>query len=163
MDPATTRHRPGTGHRGHAVESPGCALSATGRAMGPPGGRPAWRATHQAAGAPARPPVRLLAPPMTEDDATGRGRPPSPAPAARRVPMALATWAVVVLVLLLVLVLLVVKVTRGSTTIVAPPVTPAPPEVVRAVTTLPASVFDAADPPPLQGPAAPLVLPGGPV
>ncbi len=77
--------------------------------------------------------------------------------------MALATWAVVVLVLLLVLVLLVVKVTRGSTTIVAPPVTPAPPEVVRAVTTLPASVFDAADPPPLQGPAAPLVLPGGPV
>jgi len=23
MDPATTRHRPGTGHRGHAVESAG--------------------------------------------------------------------------------------------------------------------------------------------
>ena len=69
-----------------------------------------------------------------------------PAPALRprrRVPMALVTWVFVVLILLIVVVLLVVKVTRGSTTVHGPPVSLAPLSVVRAVTGVPASAFDA--------------------
>jgi len=65
-----------------------------------------------------------------------------PALPRRRIPMALVTWAFVGLILVLVVLLLVVKVTRGSTTVKAPPVAPAPATVVRAVTSVPSSVFD---------------------
>jgi len=64
-------------------------------------------------------------------------------PPRRRIPMALVTWVFVILVLLIVVVLLIVKITRGSTTIQPPPVAPASSTVVRAVTSLPAAVFDA--------------------
>jgi hypothetical protein len=63
-------------------------------------------------------------------------------PTRWRLPMALVTWAFVLLVLLIVGVLLVLKVTRGSTTVQAPPVTPANEGVVREVTNAPARVFD---------------------
>jgi len=79
----------------------------------------------------------------------------------RRAPMALVTWAFVVLVLLIVVVLLILKVTRGSASAPAPPVTPAPADVVRATTSLPASAFDTAGAPQTQGPA-PSVLSGQP-
>jgi hypothetical protein len=75
--------------------------------------------------------------------------------------MALATWAFVALVLLIVVLLLVLKVTRGSTTVQAPPVAPAAPAVVQATTSLPASAFDSAGAPDSQGPA-PSVLAGQP-
>jgi hypothetical protein len=64
-------------------------------------------------------------------------------PPRRRIPMALVTWAFVLLILLVVVVLLVVKITRGTTTVTPPPVAPASPAVVRAVTAVPSSVFDA--------------------
>ncbi len=57
--------------------------------------------------------------------------------------MALVTWAFVLLILVLVVLLLVVKITRGTTTVKQPPVTPAPAAVVRAATTVPGGVFDA--------------------
>jgi hypothetical protein len=79
----------------------------------------------------------------------------------RRMPMALVTWAFVVLILLIVVVLLVLKITRGATTVAPPPVAPAPLDVVRQVTSLPASVFDAVGTPDPNGPA-PTVLSGQP-
>lgn len=94
---------------------------------------------------------------------------PSAAPARWRIPMALVTWAFVVLVLLIVGVLLVLKITRGSTTVQAPPVTQASDAVVREATTLPARVFDAVGAPVEAGPSPtplsgqpPLVLAGHP-
>jgi len=80
-----------------------------------------------------------------------------PAPALRprrRMPMALVTWVFVVLVLLIVVVLLVVKVARGTTVVHAPSVSLAPVGVVRAVTTVPASAFDAVGAPPLASSGA---------
>lgn len=83
--------------------------------------------------------------------------------------MALVTWVFVGLVLLIVIALLLVKVTRGTTTVVSPPVAPASVAVVRAVTTIPAAVFDAVGTPDpgVPGPVAltgqpPLVLAGHP-
>jgi thiol-disulfide isomerase/thioredoxin len=77
----------------------------------------------------------------------------SPAgPPRRRVPMALVTWAFVIVILLIVVVLLVVKVTRGSTTVTPPPVAPASAGVVRAVTSIPSSVFNAVGAPQATGP-----------
>jgi len=84
------------------------------------------------------------------------------APPARRLPMALATWALISLVLLLVLVLLVVKVTRGSTTIAPLPVSAAPAGVVQAATSVSPAVFaevGAPGPPVLE---PPVVLSGQP-
>jgi len=75
--------------------------------------------------------------------------------------MALVTWAFVVLVLLIVVILLILKVTRGSTTVQAPPVTPAPASVVQAATSVPSSDFDAVGAP-APGAPAPTVLSGQP-
>lgn len=74
-------------------------------------------------------------------------------PPAWRVPMALVTWAFVLLVLLIVLVLLVVKITRGSTTVPAPPVSPASAGVVQATTSVPSAVFDDVGAPAAEGPS----------
>jgi hypothetical protein len=75
--------------------------------------------------------------------------------------MALVTWAFVIVVLLIVVVLLVVKVTRGSTTVAPPPVAPASPSVVRAVTSIPSSVFNAVGAPQATDPGE-AVLSGQP-
>ncbi|MGH9028513.1 MAG: DUF929 family protein [Acidimicrobiales bacterium] len=96
-------------------------------------------------------------------DASGDPASPDPEPVttrARRVPMALVTWAFVLLVLLIVVVLLVVKITRGSTTLPPAPVTPAPAQVVHAATSVSASVFDEVGTP--QAEPAPSVLSGQP-
>jgi hypothetical protein len=76
--------------------------------------------------------------------------------------MALVTWVLIGLVLLLVAVLLVVKITQGTVTVPPPPVGSAQPDVVRAATTVPLSVFDAvgAPGPPVLTP--PAVTPGQP-
>lgn len=73
---------------------------------------------------------------------------PSPGPGAtpRRPATALLAWGTVALVLVIVIVLVVIKITGGPvaptpTTVPAP--TPAPPAVVKAVTSIPASVYDA--------------------
>ena len=71
--------------------------------------------------------------------------PPDPSEAVRRPATSLLTWGTVVLVLVIVIVLVVIKVTGTPTTstpggAVTP--TAAPPSVVKAVTTIPASVFD---------------------
>jgi thiol-disulfide isomerase/thioredoxin len=83
--------------------------------------------------------------------------------------MALVTWAFVSLILLIVIALLLLKVTRGTTVAPSPPVAPAPGAVVRAVTTIPDTVFDAvgAPDPTAPGPVAlvgqpPLTLAGRP-
>ncbi|HTZ09953.1 MAG TPA: DUF929 family protein [Acidimicrobiales bacterium] len=68
---------------------------------------------------------------------------PPAGPPRRRIPMALVTGAFVVLILVLVVLLVVVKVTRGTTTVQPPAVTPAPETVVKAVTSVPAADFDA--------------------
>ena len=75
--------------------------------------------------------------------------------------MALVTWVFVGLILLIVVALLLVKITRGTTTVTTPPVAPAPSTVVRAVTSIPASVFDAASAPDTDG-GAPVALQGQP-
>jgi hypothetical protein len=89
--------------------------------------------------------------------------PPTDAPVAvvpaRRAPMALVTYAFVLLVLLIVVVLLVVKVTRGTTTAVPPPVTPASQPVVQATATVPPLVFDTVGAPASDGPL-PVLLSG---
>ena len=87
---------------------------------------------------------------MTTKDRAAAG--PSPAPpadpgaAARRPATSLLTWATVALVLVIVVVLVVIKVT-GTPTAPTPSgtvtPTPASPSVVKAVTTIPASVYDA--------------------
>jgi len=79
----------------------------------------------------------------------------------RRVPMALVTWAFILLVLLIVAVLLVVKVTRGTATVVPPPVAPAPEQIVQAAATVPPLAFDTVGAPAPDGPA-PVVLSGQP-
>jgi hypothetical protein len=89
------------------------------------------------------------------DDEAPAGRP------RRRVPMALVTWVFVILILLIVVVLLVVKITRGSTTVVPPPVAPASSGVVKAVTSIPISVFDAVGAPQAPDPGE-AVLSGQP-
>jgi len=89
--------------------------------------------------------------------ATSQVHTEGPAPTLRprrRMPMALVTWVFVVLVLLIVVVLLVVKVARGSTTVHGPPVSLAPVGVVQAVTSIPASVYDAVGAPPLASSGA---------
>ena len=87
-------------------------------------------------------------------------RPAGPRP-RRRVPMALVTWAFVALILLLVVALLLVKVTRGTTTFVSPPVAPAPSSVLHATATIPASVFDAVGVP-TSAEGGPVALSGQP-
>jgi hypothetical protein len=72
----------------------------------------------------------------------------------RRAPMALVTYAFIVLVLLIVAVLLVVKVTRGATTVVAPPVTRATAAVVHDAATVAPVVFDTVGAPAVVGPEA---------
>lgn len=84
--------------------------------------------------------------------------PPSP---TWRIPTALVTWAFVGLILLIVVLLLVLKVTRGSTTVQAPPVAPADSSVVRQTANVPASAFDAAAAPDPRGPT-PTLLSGQP-
>jgi Domain of unknown function (DUF929) len=76
-------------------------------------------------------------------------------------PTALVTWVFVGLILLIVVVLLILEITRGATAVPSPPVTPAALGVVHEVTSLPASVFDAAGAPDSQDPA-PIVLSGQP-
>lgn len=71
--------------------------------------------------------------------------------------MALVTWAFVMLVLVIVGVLLVLKVTRGSTTVQAPSVTPASNSIVREVTGVSARVFDAVGAPSPSGPSPALL------
>jgi hypothetical protein len=79
---------------------------------------------------------------------------PTDAAPARRVPMALVTWAFVLIVMLIVVVLLVVKVTRGSTIVHPPPVAAAPAAVVREATSVPPAVYDAVGAPELEAPGA---------
>jgi hypothetical protein len=85
----------------------------------------------------------------------------SPPRPRRRLPMALITWAFVLLVLLIVIVLLVLKVTQGSTTVAAPPVSPAPSGVVHLAMSVPPSAFNQAGAPAAQG-SQPDVLSGQP-
>jgi Domain of unknown function (DUF929) len=92
------------------------------------------------------------------DEPELQATPPRP---RRRLPMALITWAFVLLVLLIVIVLLVLKVTQGSTTVAAPPVSPASQDVVRSATSVPASAFNQAGAPASQEPQ-PEVLSGQP-
>lgn len=82
----------------------------------------------------------LIAPDAGGDPPTG----PIPRP-ARRPATALLTWGIVALVLVIVVVLVVIKVTGTSatTTSSATPSSPAPSAVVKAVTGIPASVYDA--------------------
>jgi hypothetical protein len=75
--------------------------------------------------------------------------------------MALVTWAFVALILLIVVALLLVKVTRGTTVAIAPPVAPASSAVVRATTTIPNAVFDAVGVPD-PGAPGPVALTGQP-
>jgi hypothetical protein len=70
----------------------------------------------------------------------------------RRAPMALISGAFILLVLAIVGVLLVVKVTRGTTTVIPPPVTPAPGEVVQDMASVPASTWNIVGAPARQGP-----------
>ena len=98
---------------------------------------------------------------MASTPAPGPDEPLRSAVPRRRIPMALITWAFVGLVLLIVVALLLVKVTRGTTTVVSPPVAPAPASVVRAVQTIPASVFDAVAVPD-TGATGPVALQGQP-
>jgi len=72
--------------------------------------------------------------------------PPDPDAVTRRPATSLLAWGTVALVLVIVIVLVVIKITGGPvaptpTTVPAP--TPAPPAVVKAVTSIPASVYDA--------------------
>ncbi len=71
--------------------------------------------------------------------------------------MALVTWVFVILILSIVVVLLVVKITRGTTTVQPPPVAPAATGVVRAVASLPSTVFDAVGAPPAVDPGQALL------
>jgi hypothetical protein len=73
--------------------------------------------------------------------------------------MALFTWAFIIAVLVIVAVLLVVKVTRGTTTVTAPPVAPAPAPIVHAAATVPGAAFDTVGSPAPDGPV-PVVLSG---
>jgi hypothetical protein len=75
--------------------------------------------------------------------------------------MALVTWAFVLLILLIVVILLVVKVTRGTTEVIAPPVAPAPGAVVQDVATVPSLVFNTVGAPAPVGPL-PVALSGQP-
>jgi hypothetical protein len=75
--------------------------------------------------------------------------------------MALVTGAFLVLILLIVAVLVVVKITRGTTPLATPPVTPAAAAVVRAATTVPRLAFDTVGAPTPVGPR-PTVLAGQP-
>lgn len=92
---------------------------------------------------------------------TGVQQAADPAVGRRRVPMALITWAFVALVLVIAAVLVVLEVTQGATSLPPPTVAQAPVSVVRAVTTLPASVFDAVGAPGTTGPG-PQLLTGQP-
>jgi hypothetical protein len=87
------------------------------------------------------------------DDPRSNG--PRPAPHAprtdpgattRRPATSLLAWGTVALVLVIVVVLVVIKITGGPvapTPTAVPTPTPAPPSVVKAITSIPASVFDA--------------------
>ncbi|HUC37316.1 MAG TPA: DUF929 family protein [Acidimicrobiales bacterium] len=101
---------------------------------------------------------------IDEPPASGEGEqavtPAMPVP-RWRAPMALVTSAFVVLVLLVVVVLLILKVTRGSTTVQAPPVTQAGHTAVQEATSVPASAFDAVGAPVGESPS-PTVLSGQP-
>ncbi len=71
---------------------------------------------------------------------------PDPGAAPRRPATSLLAWGTVALVLVIVIVLVVIKITGGPvvpTPTSAPAPTPAPPAVVKAVTSIPASVYDA--------------------
>ena len=72
--------------------------------------------------------------------------PADPGAATRRPATSLLAWGTVALVLVIVVVLVVIKITGGpvapTPTAVSTP-TPAPPSVVKAITSIPASVFDA--------------------
>jgi len=80
---------------------------------------------------------------------------------ARRVPLALATWALIALVLAIVVVLLVLKWTVGAATVAGglagPTVAPAPAGVVDAATHVPASAYDAVGAPIAPGPTPALL------
>jgi hypothetical protein len=78
--------------------------------------------------------------------ATSPAPPPDPGAATRRPATSLLTWGTVVLVLVIVVVLVVIKVTGTPTTLTASNAatpTPASPAVVKAITTIPISVYDA--------------------
>jgi hypothetical protein len=102
--------------------------------------------------------ARSSNPPDLSDAPEPQATPPRP---RRRLPMALITWAFVLLVLLIVVVLLVLKVTQGSTTVSAPPVSPAPQDVVRSATSVPTFAFNQSGAPAGQEPQ-PEVLSGQP-
>lgn len=87
---------------------------------------------------------------MTTKDPTATGAAPAPPPdpdeATRRPATSLLTWGTVILVLVIVVVLVVIKVTGTPTTSTpsgATAPTPAPASVVKAVTSIPTSVYDA--------------------
>lgn len=80
----------------------------------------------------------------------------------RRMPLALATWCLIGLVLVIVVVLLVVKITRGSTVVVSPPVTPASTGVVQSVESVPTSTFNAVAAPAPDAGTGPTVFHGQP-
>jgi hypothetical protein len=76
----------------------------------------------------------------------GAAPPPDPGAAMRRPATSLLTWGTAALVLVIVIVLIVIKVTGSppsSTPTAAVTPTPASPSVVKAVTTIPESVYDA--------------------
>jgi len=105
---------------------------------------------------------------MTTEDPSAEGAPtlrerdplpPDPAAAARRPATSLLTWGTVALVLVIAVVLVVVKLTGAppvSTPSAATGPTPAPAPVVKAVTTIPASVYDAVG---VRSPVASVVPP----
>ncbi len=96
-----------------------------------------------------------------EEHRGGALPPPDPAAATRRPATALLTWATVALVLVIVVVLVVIKVT-GSTTVPTSSTAVAPSQasasVVRAVTAIPASVYDAVGVTSSDAPITPPVL-----
>jgi thiol-disulfide isomerase/thioredoxin len=100
---------------------------------------------------------------MATTEVEGTGGDPSSRPARRRIPMALVTWAFVLLILVLVVLLLIVQITRGTTTVHAPPVAPAPGAVVRAATSVPAQDFDAIGAPQAGQPGETLLSGQGPL
>jgi hypothetical protein len=69
--------------------------------------------------------------------------PPSPDSAPRHAPVALLTWSFILLILLIVVVLVIVKFTTPGPALDTPThsAQPAPPALVRAVSTLPSSLF----------------------
>jgi len=100
---------------------------------------------------------------MATTEVEGTSGDPSSGATRRRIPMALVTWAFVLLILVLVVLLLIVKITRGTTTVHAPPVAPASGAVVRAVTSVPTQTFDAVGAPEAGQPGETLLSGQGPL